>query len=156
MFSLFQHVLIKHCQVKTQIMLKCAGRNQTLLILPAAHAMCVTADKPGNGERNFPSFSTIPFPNCVCLTSLQLKWTGLIRSCQNLTAEFLLLQGKKLKMRQGWALQSTEWATAWIHGLSCSLACRTVSPLNTFIPVPFQKLWMAVLHIKDWFIQLPK
>lgn len=38
----------------------------------------------------------------------------------------------------------------------CTLTYRTVLPLNTFIPTPFQKLWIAFLHIKVQYIQLAK
>lgn len=59
-------------------MLKYGGRYQSLLILPAVHATCVAVDIPGNGERNFSSFSTTySLPKlCMSYTSAEVNWTA--------------------------------------------------------------------------------
>lgn len=156
MSLLSQHILIKRCQVKMKIMLKCGGKYQSLLILPAAHATCMTADTPGNGRGKFLSFSTTYSLPQLCMsyfTSAKVNCTATQLSKSDCRVPSL--QGRKLKMRQDCALQSTEWAAAQLHGLSSTLTHRAVLALNTRFPVPFQKLWIALLHTKNKYIQLP-
>lgn len=84
-------------------------------------------------EKKLPQFQYNTCPSQTAFVLLHFNWGEV--DCYAVAKIWLqrvpsVTRKQTVKMRQGCALQSTEWATAWLHGLSCALTCRAVLALK--------------------------